>query len=136
MNDIYFIDTSFIIALASRRDSKHQKALEISSQIKENQIKLVTSEFIIIELCNSFAKANLKRSAIEIVDSMYQDTNIEIIKLSDKYFQAGLDIYRKALDKNWSLVDCISFHILNEKGVKNVLSSDKHFIQAGFNVLI
>jgi uncharacterized protein len=136
MNDIYFIDTSFIIALASRKDSNHQTALELSKYIKENQIKLLTSEFIILEMCNSFAKANLKKNAIILVDSIYQDPNIEVLGLSDKYFQSGLELYRKADDKSWSLVDCISFEILREKGFKNVLTTDKHFFQAGFNVLI
>jgi uncharacterized protein len=136
MKEIYFIDTSFIIALASRKDSNHKKALELSDFIKEKKIKLMISEFIILEMCNSFAKANLKKNAIEIVDSIYQDPNIEIIKLSDKYFQYGLDLFRKAEDKNWSLIDCISIEIIREKGIKNVLTTDKHFFQAGFNILI
>jgi uncharacterized protein len=136
MNEIYFIDTSFIIALSSQKDENHNKALELSKIIKSKRIKLVTSEFIIIELCNSFSKANLKLNAIAIVDSINGYKNIEVIKLSEKYLALGMDLYRKSLDKNWSLIDCISFEISSEKRIEQILTADKHFIQAGFRILM
>lgn len=38
-------------------------------------------------------------------------------------------------DKEWGLVDCISFVVMWEAGVTQVLTFDQHFAQAGFQVL-
>jgi len=37
--------------------------------------------------------------------------------------------------KGWSLTDCISFVIMNEYGVSEAWSGDRHFSQAGFTLL-
>ncbi len=67
---------------------------------------------------------------------MYDDKSIEIVKLSDKYYKLGLSLFCRMLDKNWSLTDCISIEILKEFNIKNVLTADNHFNQAGFNTLL
>ncbi len=35
-------------------------------------------------------------------------------------------------DKNWSLVDCSGFVIMNHRQVTEALTTDRHFEQAGF----
>jgi predicted nucleic acid-binding protein len=36
------------------------------------------------------------------------------------------------MDKEWGLTDCISFVMMQERGLTTVLTVDKHFEQAGF----
>jgi predicted nucleic acid-binding protein len=36
----------------------------------------------------------------------------------------------------WGLIDCVSFVVMKELGIIDALSADKHFEQAGFNILI
>jgi predicted nucleic acid-binding protein len=38
--------------------------------------------------------------------------------------------------KDWSLTDCISFVVMEERGVTEALTSDRHFEQAGFASLL
>jgi uncharacterized protein len=40
------------------------------------------------------------------------------------------------IDKQWSLVDCSSFVVMQEHQVTDVLTTDHHFQQAGFQVLL
>jgi predicted nucleic acid-binding protein len=35
-------------------------------------------------------------------------------------------------DKHWSLVDCASFVLMNQRGLVEALTTDQHFEQAGF----
>ena len=44
-----YCDASFFIALFSKKDSKHGRALELFHEIKENRIAVYTSWFIISE---------------------------------------------------------------------------------------
>ena len=40
------------------------------------------------------------------------------------------------LDKDWSLTDCISFIVMRRRGLTDALTSDHHFEQAGFTILL
>ena len=40
------------------------------------------------------------------------------------------------LDKDWSLTDCISFVVMRRRGLTDALTSDHHFEQAGFSILL
>lgn len=37
--------------------------------------------------------------------------------------------------RTYSLVDCISMVVMEERGIQHVLTNDHHFTQAGFTVV-
>jgi predicted nucleic acid-binding protein len=39
-------------------------------------------------------------------------------------------------DKWWSLTDCISFIVMQQEGLTEALTTDHHFEQAGFKILL
>jgi len=39
-------------------------------------------------------------------------------------------------DKSWSLTDCTSFVIMEDRGIRDALTGDRHFEQAGFRALL
>jgi predicted nucleic acid-binding protein len=45
-------------------------------------------------------------------------------------------LYRDRPDKQWSLCDCISFVVMQSRGLREALSADEHFQQAGFRALL
>jgi hypothetical protein len=49
---------------------------------------------------------------------------------------AGLGLYGRRLDKEWSLADCIAFVVMKDEGITDALTTDRHFEQAGFKVLL
>jgi hypothetical protein len=48
----------------------------------------------------------------------------------------GLQLFGDRPDKEWSLTDCISFVVMEKEGVREALTGDKHFEQAGFVALL
>ena len=44
--------------------------------------------------------------------------------------------YSSRLDQSWSLVDCSSFVLMEERGIRDALAYDVDFVQAGFNALL
>lgn len=40
------------------------------------------------------------------------------------------------MDKEWGLVDCASIHVAKNMGIKDIFSTDHHFEQAGFQILL
>jgi predicted nucleic acid-binding protein len=41
-------------------------------------------------------------------------------------------LYGARPDKEWGLTDCISFVVMEERGLTLALTTDRHFEQAGF----
>lgn len=61
--------------------------------------------------------------------------NTEIVEISTSLFVKGFETYQKYDDKDWGLVDCISFVVMRESGVMEALTFDGDFKQAGFTML-
>jgi len=51
-------------------------------------------------------------------------------------WQRGADLYLHRPDKEWSLTDCVSFIVMEERGLTEALAADHHFEQAGFTALL
>ena len=47
-----------------------------------------------------------------------------------------MTLFEARADKEWSLTDCISFVVMTEQRIADALTTDHHFIQAGFNALL
>jgi len=45
-------------------------------------------------------------------------------------------LLKTRLDKNWSLVDCASFVVMQHRKIAEGFTSDHHFEQAGFSRLL
>ena len=61
---------------------------------------------------------------------------VDIVPASSRLFEAALRLFEDRPDKDWGLTDCSSFVVMAERGLANALTSDEHFRQAGFRVLL
>lgn len=109
-----FADTGYWVALLNPKDELHQKAQDISKQM--DLLYILTSEMVLAEVLNDFFKrgAFFRQAAIELIESLYNHPNVTVIQQSSSQFQEGLLLYKKRLDKEWSITDCVSFKIMEE----------------------
>ncbi len=128
-----FVDTLFIVALINKRDQYHPKALELAQQL--DNYPLITTDAVLLEVGNSLA-GNYRHEAINIVESFLQSDDVEIIHLTPELLNKAIELYKKYQDKQWGLVDCVSFVVMEENNINQALTFDKHFIQAGFQALM
>ena len=131
MNPV-FADTAFWIALVAPRDQLHRQAKDASGWLANHRI--VTSEWVLTEFLNEFARRgeDLRNAATKLVESLRARSDLLIEPQTSIGFAAAFDIYGKRRDKGWSLTDCSSFAIMEQHGIREALTSDKHFEQAGF----
>jgi uncharacterized protein len=45
-------------------------------------------------------------------------------------------LFKQRKDKEWGLVDCISFIVMQNREITDALTADIHFQQAGFRALL
>ena len=74
--------------------------------------------------------------AIDLLHRIEQSSRIEVVDVTPELYAKGWELYSNRLDKDWGMIDCISFVIMQERNLTEALTSDHHFEQAGFKVLL
>ncbi|MEL6438995.1 MAG: type II toxin-antitoxin system VapC family toxin [Cyanobacteria bacterium J06621_8] len=131
-----FLDTSFAIALSSITDQNHAKAVEIAGQIETDKITLVTTQAILLEIGNALSKKRYREAAIQLLEALETDPTVKVILLTNSLYKSAFNLFKQREDKEWGLVDCISFIVMQERGITEALTADSHFQQAGFRALL
>lgn len=129
----YFADTSFWIALVDRRDAYHSQAAEWSQKIS---CRLITTEAVLLETANAFSRPGWRGKVIALFNHITSRDDIEVVAFSNAIWSRGWKLFNDRHDKSWSLTDCISFEVMKERGLIDVLSADSHFRQAGSHPLL
>ena len=127
------LDTSYLIALFDARDGLHMRAMAWSEAVNE---PLLVTEYVLWETVNAFSHPADRPKAHALVAQVRTGPGYEVVKTSEKLFEAGLALHRARPDKGWSLTDCISFGVMLERGMRQALAYDQDFEQAGFEALL
>ena len=69
-------------------------------------------------------------------DAVRADAKFRVLPASAGLYSAGLNLFRRRRDKYWQLTDCISFSAMKEHRLREALTGDLHFEQAGFTALL
>lgn len=131
-----FLDTGFAIALLSPRDQYHVAALHLAAQIRQQGTKVVTSGAVLLEIGAALAKLAYRPAAIKLIDGLRTDPKVEIVPLDSRLFEVAYRLFCERPDKEWSLTDCVSFVIMQERRISQALAADEHFRQAGLSPLL
>lgn len=76
-----FVDTAAWIALVNKRDTLHLPALQISKKLRQRQVSLITTEFILLEVADGLCNLSTRPSIIKFIDGLYQLPKLKIIQL-------------------------------------------------------
>ena len=90
---------------------------------------------MLTEVVDAFSQAANRSTVIALLDALEEDTNVTIVPLEQRGWEKGIQLFRERGDKDWSLTDCISFSVMDEMGIREALTADAHFEQAGFTAL-
>jgi len=131
-----FLDASYAIALSATTDRYHKLAEMLAMKIEAEGTRLVTTRAVVPEIGNALAKLRYRGDSVTLTKALEEDPGIEIIPLSEELYEKGWQLYRERVDKEWGLTDCISFIAMQEYGLTEALTTDRHFEQAGFKVLL
>ncbi|HEX6746697.1 MAG TPA: PIN domain-containing protein [Longimicrobium sp.] len=130
-----FLDASYAIALSVETDAHHSAAVQLSRQL-ESRATFVTTRAVLLEIGNALARSQFRRGLVNLLTDLEADPDVEIVPLSDELYAKGLTLLRTRPDKRWGLTDCISFVVMQERGLLEALTADEHFRQAGFQPLL
>ncbi len=128
-----FADTSYYVALLGPADAHHDVAVEWSERLLG---RVMVTEYVLVELGSLLSGQTDRRLYVPSVEEILGDPGTMFIPASAALFRQGLGLFKSRPDKEWSLVDCISFLVMRQRRVTNALTTDRHFKQAGFTILL
>lgn len=128
-----FVETLFVVALINDRDQYHERAASLAERYRGRP--LITTAAILLEIGNTLARGH-KEKAVQVIDAFLPSPDIEVVRLNPELLDRALALYRSHRDKEWGLIDCVSFVAMADVGLSEALTFDRHFAQAGFVALL
>ncbi len=129
-----FVDTSGWANLIDVSQPFHLLSAKIYQNARSQKYKIITTSYIITELVALLASPlrTPRAKAIAFIQSLKTSPYVEVIHISKEIDTKAWELLINRQDKEWSLVDCSSFIVMQERKITESLTSDHHFEQAGF----
>ncbi len=133
-----FTDTSGWGNLVDAGEPHHELAAKVYRLARQQKRKVVTTNYVVAELVAlMISPLRIPRpKLISFVLKMKASPYVEIIHVDPTLDGQAWDFLQSHPDKDWSLVDCASFVVMQQRGIRDALTSDHHFEQAGFARLL
>jgi predicted nucleic acid-binding protein len=128
-----FADTFYFIGLLSPADEAHANAVAFTEQFSG---RLLTTAWVMTEVADGLTDALARERFVQFYDRLRLRDDVMIVPCGEELFDQGMELFRRRLDKEWSLTDCISFLVMQGENVAESLTGDHHFEQAGFVALL
>ena len=131
-----FADAGFWIAMWDPDDALNTRAMALSTELMGETY--VTTQMVLTEAINYMSGHGeyLRRMSVERVRQLQNSPAVEVVPQTDALFQTALERYDSRADQRWSLTDCASFLVMEERQITQALAYDRDFEQAGFVALL
>jgi len=133
---LIFVDTAALIALSNKQDNWHSQAVIVSRQLTLIGCHFITTDAILLEVGNTFSRVCYKPLALRLIKMVRASPLWQCVEIDNELFNKSLHLFEKMRDKDWSLTDCISINLANQLNIRQIFTSDHHFTQAGFEILL
>lgn len=127
-----FVDTGAFLALYIKRDQYHRQAHKVFRALPR---PFSTSNHVIDELATLLGRIAGYRYAADRIDDLYASESIEVLASTRNDEIEAIRWMRKYADKKVSFTDCVSFAVMRRLGIHHVFTFDRHFRDAGFEII-
>ncbi len=133
MNSDILLDTSGLLCCFDAAEARHNDAI---TYFEAGSLK-VTHNYVLVEfVALAHARKHPRHFAPSFVADIATHPDVEVIWVDENRHATGLEMLQAQLDKSYSLCDAISFLVMRERALRDALTTDRHFDQAGFRRLL
>jgi predicted nucleic acid-binding protein len=128
---IVFADTSALYALLVRDDSMHAHARRCFSHFSKQAVQLLSSSFVLVETMALLQR----RVGLEAVRDFNARITplIEILWVDGEWYNRAMQRLLLHQKRILSLVDCLSFEIMEARAITVAFTYDRYFEEYGFS---
>ncbi len=129
------LDIGYLIALEAADDQNHVAADRHWNGFRKSLPPLVTPSFVFAEIATFFNSRKRPAKAVELGQMLLRSPGVQLVQVDEALFLRGWQYFQQRPDKTFSLTDCVSFLVMQDRGIVEALAFDQHFLQAGFQKL-
>ena len=130
------VDTSGLYALIDRKDSHHAAARVTTEGLVRAGRTLVVTDLVVSEVATLAKVRSGAQAALRVLDLVEQSRAIRLERIDADRFDATRAYFRRHIDHGYSFTDCSSFVLMRELHILEALTTDVHFVEAGFEALL
>ena len=130
---IVFVDTSALLALLASNDEMHQQASRNFAYCVEHDAQLITSSYVLVETL-ALLQSRIGLDAVSDFQLKFLPL-MEVIWVDAEWHNRAMQRLLTHSKRKLSLVDCLSFEIMESLDIKLTYSFDKHFREYGFDLI-
>jgi predicted nucleic acid-binding protein len=132
---VIFLDTSFLFALFAEDDANHARVVEVMDRYRGRElydVALLTNHVIAetITLLRSGVHRDADvshRVAVTVGRQLFAGVLGRLHQVSAEEERDAFEYLVKHRDKHYSFVDCVSFVVMEKRGIREALSVDSDF---------
>lgn len=130
MSDPVFVDTSFWVALQQRRDTNHERALDLAGAFRS--ARLVTSNLVVGETWTLLRRRDGHGHAIDWLNRVRSAPSMKLERIAPELEDEAWAWLGVHDERVYSFVDATSFALMRRLRLREVLAFDSDFAAAGF----
>jgi predicted nucleic acid-binding protein len=131
-----FVDTSGFYALLIKGDDQHEAAVRILREARRRKRRFVTSDHVLDETATLLKARGHGHLLSAFFDSLHTSHACRTEWTDPERFHRAQAFFLKHADQAWSFTDCLSFCLMKELRLRDALTKDGHFDEAGFVTLL
>jgi predicted nucleic acid-binding protein len=129
---IVFADTSALFSLLVRDDFMHVRAKLNFVHFADHNFQLVTSSFVMVETV-ALLQRRVGLTAVRDFNGKISPL-MEVVWVDADWQNRGMLRLLTQNQRTLSLVDCISFEIMEAREITEAFTFDRHFAESGFTI--
>ncbi|MFV2067911.1 MAG: type II toxin-antitoxin system VapC family toxin [Pirellulales bacterium] len=128
-----FVDTSAMYAVMDASDACHARAARTWADVLRGSDSLITTNYVLVEV-TALIQSRLGLRAVQLLARDVLPA-IDVTWVDETCHRMGMAAVLGAGRRRLSLVDCVSFEVMNRLGIKTCFVFDTHFRDQGFQCI-
>jgi hypothetical protein len=130
-----FVDTAGWMACADEADPAHRRACSARDSALERGDVLIATDYVLDETLTLIRMRLGLAAAKAWWDRIDGSSRLRWEWIGASRAEKARAIFFRQRDKNYSFTDCTSLVVMQELRLKRALTTDRHFLQMGFEVV-
>lgn len=127
-----FVDTGAWVALRYSRDQYHARARTILRRLRKDGLGLVTTEWVLGETVTLLKARGAIDHALSLGDAIQSGRLGYLVEPTPDRRRRSWDLFLRYRELRVGWVDCTSFAVMEELGLRLFFGFDDDFVRAGF----
>lgn len=123
-NSRIFVDSNYFVALFNPSDALHRHALDLAERIDSQDIPLVISNFVFLEVVTVLSQRRGRKVAIDVGEHLLTNPLIAIIHVDELSQLESWRIFQNIKEKNASFVDSSIIAVMQSERINALLTFD------------